>query len=138
MPNHSYFWEKVQKVIEKEKKKKTLHRTCNLSPDVYRMLYDVPRENNSDQLEVTQLKSSISADTIEDAVVQLLKKYNLLSEDVKEPSIKLENEKTFTLNEIIKIIDSLPNRNVNTTSLFENTGEILVNKNELLNKFKDK
>lgn len=75
-------------------------------------------------------KCSVSAGTIEESVVQILKKYKLLPEDVKS-ELNVESEKTFTLEEIIKIIDSLPNRNI-----FEFGGKVIISKNELIEKLK--
>lgn len=80
-------------------------------------------------------KCSVSAGTIEESVVEILKKYKLLPEDVKS-ELNVESEKTFTLEEIIKIIDSLPNRNINISPIFEFGGEVIISKNELIEKLK--
>lgn len=81
------------------------------------------------------IRNSIPVDTIEESVVQILKKYKLLPEDVKS-ELNVESEKTFTLEEVIKIIDSLPNRNMNISPVFAFGGEVIISKNELIEKLK--
>lgn len=95
----------------------------------------------------TELKQLFD-EIIEESIVEILKKYNLmqdthefgiddsdtmLSNDlIKYPINDDEPEKTFTLNEVIKIIDSIPIEiDVKHGGIFEFTQKELIDKNHL-------
>jgi len=84
--------------------------------------------------------AKISAPSIEEAVIQILNKYNVYIPAVHEVSVGYSNQnnsKTFTLDEVIKVIESVePRLNVNTVGIWENKTEPLIDKDKLIEKFK--
>lgn len=82
---------------------------------------------------------NINPEAIEDAVLKILEKHGIYSKTI-DPNIGYEkdlNAKTFTLDEVIKIIDSTEKRlNVNTVGIWENKTEELIDKHKLIEKFK--
>jgi len=88
--------------------------------------------------------ASSSEDLIEKKIEEVLKKYNLIPDGVEGTSHPcnignaFQLDKTFTLEEVINIVDSLPNRNINIHGIFEDRTEVLIDKNELIKKLKEK
>jgi len=82
----------------------------------------------------------IDASAIEEAVLKILNKYNVYIPASQEVSIgySVSTNKTFTLDEVIKIIESVDKRlNLNVHGIFENHSEDLIDRNKLIEKFKN-
>lgn len=82
----------------------------------------------------------INSDAIEDAVLKILNKYNVYIPGAFDVSMgySTSTPKTFTLDDIIKIIESMETRfNVNKVGIWENTTEHLIDRDKLIQKFKE-
>ena len=107
-----------------------------------------------DSLSVRDFVNNIPAISIENAVLEILEKHGIYT---KDSSVRInddilggtmgpnddgvqdayQKDKTFTLDEVITIIDSSPVKmNVNRGGIWENTTEHLIDKNELIKKLK--
>jgi hypothetical protein len=115
----------------------------------YANRHDVMEDDNIDetlrkisngQIGSIYTSSIISADNIESAVKELFTKYGVVMTKTPDISIGYLNEeknKTFTLDEIITIIESMDTRlNVNVHGIWENTQEHLIDKDKLIEKIK--
>jgi len=83
----------------------------------------------------------IDSEAIEDAVLKILEKHGVYSKTI-DPNIGYEKElnvKTFTLDEVIKIIEFTPKRLDGNTvgTIWENKSVELVDKYNLIQKFKE-
>jgi hypothetical protein len=88
------------------------------------------------QLELT---GKIDSSAIEEAVLKILNKYNVYIPASHEVSVGYSAYpmKTFTLDEVIKIIESVDKRlNLNVHGIWENHTEDLIDRDKLIQKFK--
>lgn len=107
---------------------------------------------NTLQFPLPQIKTIFSKESIENAVVELFNKYGVVDKYGKDiqpidtatgfydtsAGYSIPSDKTFTLDEVIKIIESTEKRlNVNTVGIWENKTEELIDKHKLIEKFKN-
>lgn len=129
----------MKNMFGKHEVEPTLHLDFN--KEMWSNIY--AQDSNSISGDITSfpklLPGSINPEAIEDAVLKILEKHGIYSKTI-DPNIGYEkdlNTKTFTLDEVIKIIDSTEKRlNVNTVGIWENKTEELIDKHKLIEKFK--
>jgi len=109
-----------------------------LSKDMWVSMY-ADNHNSSGSIDCAK----ISPEVIEESVLKILKKYNVstYTPATREASVgyvNLDNNKTFTLDEVIKVIDSMHTELIDKGESLWNTQDIkqYVDKNELIEKLK--